>query len=276
MRINEHMRFPYPVLSKNTKDYLEGNFNVKIEVSESRSTGKISIKYDVELSEPSISKLVDNNEAALKLFVVGRHTFYNELHDIKNEKGDIEFNKGELLGPVILRPLVCAISDIYIENLSNLNEEFREISWSFSPSDIIAIGEEIKLDVGLDKLAPMETIFNLVINEDIIDGGTNVSFDEDKILIAANKKTVEGINALRGNHVGQIILLNGVYLPAIMEVLEAIKSGIHDYEGKRWFSTFAAKCNFHGVNLKDPDLLIDAQKLLQLPLLKLINSKELT
>ena len=43
MRISAQTRFPHPVLSEETQDYTDGKFSVGLHVSESRTTGKVTI-----------------------------------------------------------------------------------------------------------------------------------------------------------------------------------------------------------------------------------------
>jgi hypothetical protein len=57
----------------------------------------------------------------------------------------------------------------------------------------------------------------------------------------------------------------GVYLPAVMQVLDILREGGDAYEGLRWYRVFDAKCAYFGINTAEPDIWLDAQKLLQAP-----------
>ena len=274
MRINQQTRFPHPVLSEETQDYTVGSFSVGLRVSESRTTGKVTIDYTVSLAEPTVEGLIEGGQAMLGLFIVCRRTYYNELHRIENGSGLIEFSKGELRDNVVFRPVVCAIEGIEHFSTPSLHREYGEIEWSFRPSDILALGEDIQIDVGLDKLAPMETIFELVTDDDVPNGETRVLLEREKIGISANKETRKGLHAMRGSGVGRLALLNGVYLPAVMEVLAAVSEDVGSYENYRWFSVFSAKCSHLGIDFSKSDLIADAQKLLRSPLGRLLSSKE--
>jgi hypothetical protein len=274
MRISHGTRFPHPVLSEETNDYTNGKFSVDLRVSESRITGKVTVAYSVELAEDALDELLKNEQAMLGLFIVCRRTYYNELHQIENGSGHIEFSKGELRGDVVFRPVICATREIYSFSAPNLHEEFSGVDWSFRPADVLALGTELVIDVGLDKLAPMETIFNLVEKNDVPNGETQIFLDDEKIGICADKDTCRGIHAMRGSGVGKLALLNGVYLPAVMQTLTAVAAEPGSYADRRWFAVFSAKCSHLGISLEDDEVHANAQKLLCKPLGSMLKSKE--
>jgi hypothetical protein len=61
------------------------------------------------------------------------------------------------------------------------------------------------------------------------------------------------------------VLLNGIYLTAVMDVLAILKDGDGIYEGKRWHTVFAAKIQHLGINITTGDILENSQTLLQSP-----------
>ncbi len=274
MRVSHRTRFPHPVLSEETNDYTDGKFSVDLQVSESRTTGKVTVEYKTELSEAAVEGLLESGQAMLGLFIVCRRTYYNKLHGIENGIERIEFCKGELRDDVVFRPVVCAAQEIAKFSTPNLHDEFGGIDWSFRPADVLALGVEVVIDVGLDKLAPMETIFELIENNDVPDGETKILLDRDKIGICANKETRKGIHAMRGSGAGKVALLNGVYLPAVMEVLASVSEGPDTYADRRWYGVFSAKCVHLEINLENVDAHADAQKLLRSPLGNMLKSKE--
>jgi hypothetical protein len=73
------------------------------------------------------------------------------------------------------------------------------------------------------------------------------------------------IYSMRNTAPGKTILLNSVYLPAVMEVLTVLQQDAGPYQDKRWYKVFEAKCAHENVNLENPDLLKDSQKLLKSP-----------
>src|SRR5262249_52452931 len=95
-----------------------------------------------------------------------------------------------------------------------------------------------------------------------------------RIRIVVGKKTQESIILYRGNTIGRAILLNGVYLPAVMEVLRNLALDPQVYASRRWYRPFVAKCEHLSINIADPALLADAQKLLSNPYARLMERQE--
>lgn len=60
--------------------------------------------------------------------------------------------------------------------------------------------------------------------------------------------------------------MNAVYLPAVMTVLGELKGSQGAHAERRWFHPFSQKCLLKNVDIDNPDLLTDAQKLLEMPL----------
>jgi hypothetical protein len=76
--------------------------------------------------------------------------------------------------------------------------------------------------------------------------------------------------------VSRAVVMNAVYIPVIMEVLDRLKDGSEQYEPYRWLHPFRARCEGAGVDLVKPDLLNDAQKVLAQPfgMLRLLTDEE--
>lgn len=88
----------------------------------------------------------------------------------------------------------------------------------------------------------------------------------DRITILAGPGTYENIRVLREQARGPQVVMNAIYLPAVMEVLDAMRMSDEAYEGRRWYQTFHAKCDAKGVDPSaDSSILESAQKLLDSP-----------
>ena len=137
---------------------------------------------------------------------------------------------------------------------------------SLAHGDIIAIGDEHIISVGQAKLTPIESIFELDRSPDVPEGTLRVELERDRITILSGEKTHEIILLLREQAKGKPVVMNAVYLPAVMEVLDALSDGAEQYEGYRWYAPFIARCDSRGI---DPSagssILESAQTLLDSP-----------
>lgn len=269
MKLNNETRFPYPVLNSQTGDYKQGNFSLSLQVEEMPDSDKLKINYNVTLDEPVLLKYVENKSALAGMFVTCLDTYYNRILQFDGMKGTLEFPPGTLRGRTSVKPLICAVQNIHEYSNNNLHEEYGSKVWDFKNGSLLAIGNELIINVGREKLAPMESIFTLAVNEDIKDGEIKVDTDRDNITIHSSSTTYQTINSLRGTKIGQSVLLNSIYLPAVMEVLSQLKDSGSAFFEKKWFKVFNAKCEHLGIEYSNGNFLEDAQKLLKSPIGKL-------
>lgn len=264
MKINETTRFPHPVLSSFTGDYKAGAFSLEVQTIETPSTGKLILEYKKVLTEENISDLLSKNRAMMGIFVVCLETFYNKLIPLNLAEKQIEFPAGTLKGRVILRPIIWTSEEIENFKSRNMHEEFLATDWSLPKGTVLALGPEMIVHVGHEKLAPMETIFTLSQSPDIPEGEFRLQLDGEKISIQTAPGTYRKAYRLRGNAEGRAFLLNGLYLPVVMEVISCLKDGTTAYQDKKWFRIFNAKCEHLNISYTG-DIFESAQKLLKSP-----------
>jgi hypothetical protein len=269
MKLNNETRFPYPVLNSETSDYKQGNFSISLRIEEVPDKGRLKIDYEVSLEEAALVKEVQHKTAIVGIFITCLDTFYNRITTLDGMNGSIEFPAGTLRGRTSVKPLLCAVQKISSYSNNNLNEEYGNNTWDFQPGAILAIGNELVINVGREKLAPMESIFTLAVNDDMEEGEINVETHSDNITIHSSQITYQTINSLRGTKLGQSILLNSIYLPVVMEVLSHLRDDESSFIEKKWFRVFNAKCEHLGINYSNGNFLEDAQKLLKSPISKL-------
>ena len=271
MKINRLTRFPYPVLEEYTDDYKSGDFSVGVEISESIKTGALVIHYNVQLTEETLSGYLENNSAKACLFITCLETYYNTLHEIAAPVGKLEVKQGSLFGNVRLLPLIVLTDKASRLESKNFHEDYGDQVFPLEEGEILAIGEEYVINVGREKLAPIESIFNLAVNDSVPKGQFQVDLDEEKITILAEKNTYQSIYSIRNTSFGKSMVLNSVYLPAIMEILSVLQQDPGSYQEKRWFGVFEAKCIHENINLENPDLLKDSQRLLKTPFSRVVS-----
>ena len=269
MRIPENTRFPHPVLGLDTGDFVVGEFSVQIEVIENRSTGTVTLEHAITLTESGILALVESNKASVGCIIKCADTFFSDLRQIAWSTGKTDFSPGLLLNRVSLRPIVWLKTDLNEWNPGTIHHEF-EPPLSLNNGDIVAIGEELIFSVGQAKLAPIESIFDLVRSESISEGMFEVDTTGHRIALLVNEKMFQTLAQLRSITDGPEILMSSIYMPAIMEVLDALRNTDQSYEHLRWYQPFLAKCDLKGVRLEsNMSILEAAQILLERPVARL-------
>lgn len=275
MKIDDDSRFPHPVLSRDTGDYLTGEFGVEINVEEIPFPAQVTINYIVTLTEPTLLAAIADDRAGVGLFVTCRDTYFSQLVPLGLAGGRFSFEPGSLIGRVALRPMVWARKVLTGFSLGNCHVEFDGGESILAAGAVLALDDEIIMNVGREKLAQMETIFSLVEAPDLADSMLSLQLDSERIKILAASNIYQRLNTLRGLGTGKPIVLNSVYLPAVMEVLNNMRDGANGNEGRRWHRVFTAKCQHLGIQLESPDLWQNAQKLLEIPFSEINNSREI-
>lgn len=273
MLVKENTRFPYPVLRSDTDDFTSGGFAILLDIVEQKGASNVKINYKVELNEPSIKELVDKGKAACGVIVISESTSFEDLKELDLKGGQLEFSSGELLGKVSFRGIIHAKDVCKID--SGIHKEFG-LSWSFQNAEFLAIAEEKVAEIGQDKLVSMKTIFAIEEDDEVPGDEIRVVLDRDEISITANAKSCTKIHNMRNHNLGRATLFGSVYLPALIQVLDSIRGGNNEHEGRRWFRVLTSKCNALNINKDEPNLLEDAQKLLKSPLSHLFDRKELS
>lgn len=270
MRLSDETRFPHPVLSPFSDDYLEGEFDVEFTIDETPATGALSLTYQVKVTDAAMAQLVNNGQATAGCFISCPDTYYNMLHSLSWPTGRLDFVPGSLLNGVVVRPVIFANDNIPKWDTGTINSEF-DLPVDLLKDDLLALGEEHTFSVGQAKLAEIESIFELDFSDEVADGVIRVNLDADRITITTSRKTFDVIDLLRGQANGAPIVMNAVYLPAVMETLNELIREPGQYQGRRWYTPFAARCDVTGVKIEDASLSIldAAQTLLESPIERL-------
>ncbi|HDL7338639.1 TPA: hypothetical protein PXN07_003943 [Yersinia enterocolitica] len=276
MKINNNMRFPYPVLGPLTKDYNVSTFEFRdIEVEENRENWEVTINGDLLIEQSKIKKLISGNEVFCYVYVTCGNTYYSLFKKINCGRFSFTLPPGSIRGKVEIRPIIFTKKDNIKLGAGIVNEEFG-VNVNLPAFKPIAIGYAITFEAGYEKLVPMESIFKLIKTSDIDAGTFLVKLDGQSIDILASPEIHEIVSKLRVNDKTRNILLSSLYLPCYMEVFKALADNIP--ESYRWVRIMKAKCEAYGIDYTNAeDHLKNAQKLLSNPLSLLeISIKELS
>jgi hypothetical protein len=264
MRISDFTRYPHPVLGSESEDFAGGAFDVQFVLEEVPSAGRLRINHEITLTEEGIRDFVLRGVAGIGCIVRCEDTYFVELRRLSWPVGRSDFIPGSLINRVTLRPIVWLETGVEQWNPGSIHWEFSP-PVSIAPGGIVALGPEYVISVGQAKLRAIESIFELR-RADLPAGRMQVSLDGDRIAILVASGTYDAIGLLRGQAHGFPILINGVYLPAVMEVLDLLRSGSEQYDAYRWYRPFMARCDARGIVLTaELSVLESAQTLLDNP-----------
>ena len=273
MRFDPGKAWPHPVLRPPSygDDYPQAEFEVEIEVKRVKWSTAVEVYADFELSDPSLLQLVKQDKARFALLVKAPKTHCRQL--LQSDKPNImrSFFAGELSGRVEFAPfLVCTRA------LSNFRADGWHSDFAGRAFDIAAgavLAEDVSKDYWIDTAdeTPLGSIFGHKHRSDLPDGRWKYELAEDRVWIVMSNADAAQYEAARehaNNQPEGQYLMNGLYLPALVAVLNEVDQNVDDYGGYRWFTSLdqrleAVECPPLGN--RSSNRLIDAQKLLDSP-----------
>jgi hypothetical protein len=274
MKLSDHMRYPHPVLSEFSQDYVTGEFRCEF-TQQMTPEGELKLTADVALESKELVDLIENQRASVGFFVVSRRTYFNFLQSIPLGRSEKFFDLSQFFGTVILRPVVWTLATV--ENFSSplIHKEFGT-AVSLPKGSVIALGPEFKFSIDKKKFKPFESIFELAEEASIAPGTFAVDPLRERIAIFAEPKTYKDLAHVRELELGKDLMLNAVYMPAIMEVVALLQAGETSLMSKYWYRIFKAKCDDLGLDptAQSQSPLEVAQRLLKAPLRKTISVME--
>ena len=115
--------FPYPVLGPNQDDFTDGAVRIADARGEA-SPERYVIRFQFELSHPSIASLVTSGAAASAVIVECRQNFYRQRHLVALGFNEIIIPADELRGVVQVTPLVSAAQEITDYRPTSLSSDY--------------------------------------------------------------------------------------------------------------------------------------------------------
>lgn len=264
MLIKPSSTFAHPVLSPQTDDYCDRVFALSLEVEEAPEAGEVALKGFCILDDPATHQLIDSGHATLGVVVECLETYFQRFFLVQEDGFTLQFGAGELRGRVAVQAVLAASEDDVQLESDFIVADYPPHARRLKSGDVIALSTIHTFEAGLEKLLPMESIFHLVASEDVADGIFQVGLDTEAIRLEVHPNLYRTIYGIRGTSLRDI-LLSSLFLPAVMNALDAMRSG--GYEGQRWHRVIEARCSNEGITVDDNmDLSLSAQRLLDGPL----------
>ena len=265
MRIKQSTSFPHPVLANHTGDYGDRNFLIKLEIEEEPYAGAVFLLGTVIIDDRSILQLIKDRKAKFGLMIHCQDTYLDQFTEFPVEEIRLDLSGGKVRGTVHVRGVILSAQDNLPLESEHVVNEFPVDARVVQTGDFIALTEELSFEAGLEKLAPLESIFRLKRSEEIPEGQFQLGLDSEAIEILAHPALYDVLYSLREQALMRDLLLPSLYLPAIMSVLDSMRE--NDFSDKRWYSVMSARCNTEGIDVTaDLDLAAASQKLLDAPI----------
>ena len=277
MKFDPGKAWPHPVLRPPSygDDYPHAEFEVDIEVKRTPKSTAVEVNACFELSEPSLLDLLEQDKAQFGLLIRSSQTHCRQL--LQSDQPNIKhsFPAGSLSGRVEFAPFLVCIEALTDFQAEGWHSDFAGRKFDIAPGTVLA--EDVPKDYWVDTAdqAPLGSIFVHKSRSDITDGRWEYELAENHVWIVMSEADSQQYKSAReqvGNLPEGQYLMNGLYLPALIAVLNEVDQNPDDYRDYRWFSSLdqrleEVKCSPLGEN--SSNRLIDAQKVLDSPFLRM-------
>jgi hypothetical protein len=251
--------YPFPVLGN--EDDISGLFKPKMKYT--LEPDKIYIDCEFELTNPSIERLISDNQASYFVQVDCSNTFYRRTFTTNQSKMMIAVDSGELRDKVEVSFCVCATVDIRGYQPDGIHPDLVGEPAFVEKGDVLADGGTgaFMADKTFDPLKTPVTSFMKIKQSNQKDAPMSIDYGDDQIIIELSENDHKDYVYARKYAVDT--LHSSLVLPALIDALYVINMDDGEYEGAPWFSRIKQICRERDIDMGDP--LIAAQRMLGKP-----------
>ncbi len=273
--------FPYPVLSEETEDYSDSDFNVEVDVSQ--EINSISIMFSINLDNRGLQQLINHGDASFAIHVECSKTAYRKLLVSQQKKMLLHIPITRINGDIAFVGMIIAKKDIAYYRNEKLNDDYAGMDIIIPRAGIMAYQNMSKIRVtkNYEELKTSSSIFSIVKrakdNEDM--HPMEFELTKEKIRIVVDENIYSSYIRYSTDQDAKELLWSLVLLPAILFMLERLRTdGITAYEEMEWYQIISSTYNGQGINFEetvlDKDIPITdiAQEMLRLPIGKSFES----
>ena len=269
--------WPHPVLRPPTygNDYPLAEFEVEIDVKRVMGNSAVEVEAVFELSDRRLLELINEGRAQYVLLVKAPKAHFRDLVESTCQQVNRSYSKGELSGRVEILPFVVCKEDLNAFLSEGWHPDFAGRCFDIPSGAVLA--EDVPKDywIDIDDEAPIGTIFGTKPRSDVPEGRWDYELAEDRVWIVMSEKDAAHYNMVRdrvNNRPEGQYLMNGLYLPALIGILNEVDQSADNHRESRWFDSLdrrleALDCSPLGT--ETANRLVDAQKILESPFTKM-------
>ena len=277
MRFDPGKAWPHPVLRPPSygDDYPHAEFEVEIKVARAQGSTSVKVTAEFELSDPDLLRLVEDGAAQYVLLIKASGTHLREMISSREPHVERLFSRGDLSGRVEFAPFLVCTRELYNFRTEGWHPDFSGRSFDISSGSVLA--EDVPKDYWVDTAdeAPLGSIIGSRPSSSVPNGRWELELAEDRVWIVMSESDRELYVAARNranNRPEGQYLMNGLYLPALIAVLNEVDRNVEEYSEYRWFASLdhrlqAVDCRQLGS--PNANRWIDAQRILDMPFTKM-------
>lgn len=271
MKFDDAKSFPHPVLRPRSTDYERVEFQVQVKVERIEGTTAVRVGAEFTMSDPDLLSLVERKAARYSLVL--RCPTTNFRRDLSSPTPHVEreFSHGILAGELETTPFCVAVRPIPAFRAASWNADYDGLEFDLPEGAVLAMDDSVTRWVDTADEGHIGTIFKLVPYEPAVRGQWSCEPTEERVEIRMHPEDCRRFLEARkrvGSSSDRYYLMNGVYLPALLHLLEVADAEPDEHESKRWYARLEArleKLNCEPIGSESAERLKDAQAILESP-----------
>lgn len=267
--------FPYPVLSDENDDYIQGNFSVEVGITQ--GINDISFTFSINLDNSGIQKLVNHGDAYFAIHIECSKTAYRKLLVSSQKTVNFHVLSTRINGDVALVGMVVAKKDIPYYKNEGLNVDYENADIFIPRAGIIAYQNmpKVRVTKNYEELKSSESFFSIVKRAKDNNDMHPVEFEltQEKIRIVVDENVYGAYIRYSMDDSTKNLLWSLLLMPAVIYMLERLRTdGIDAYEETEWYQKISSSYNVQGIDFEDTiqnrniPITDIAQEMLRLPI----------
>ena len=273
MKFDPAKSYPHPVLRPGSNDYPHAEFQVEIELDRLRGGTMLRVNAAFDMSDPDLLALVEKGKAIYVLRILAPKTHFRGAFVSDEPKIQETFREGQIHGPVVFSPFLVCNSRLFGYSASGWHMDYGSLSFDVEPGAVLAEDEPKQYWVDTAEEAPVGSIFVIRPSDDsaLRRGSWRCQLVHDKVMLEMSTPDYERFLLARSRVNGTAdasYIMNAIYLPALIWVLQEADKGEEQYRDLRWYRALDARLSEKGyapLSTANANRLTDAQGLLQTP-----------
>ena len=273
MKYDPGKTYPWPVLRPGgpDKDYPRAEFEAEIDVDRLNGRTAVRASATFALSDRDLLGLVEEGNARYVLLVSAPATHHRSAHVSAGPPITAEFANGALAGRTEFRGLLVAVRPVSGFRAAGWHADYAGRSYDIEAGGVLAEDEPEDYWIDNAEETPIGSIFEVQAGG-ADSGRWRCDLDGDRVQLRMSPEDYgrfEAARSLVNAKPEAANVMNGVYLPALVHVLETADRGEDLHEDRRWYRALNERLRDRSLPLLGSaaahDRLADAQRLLEEP-----------
>jgi len=280
VKFDRNRSFGYPVLrtflegdDAGLLDYPNKSFGPDITVKiDAHNAEWLSVDFEDDQRVKALKNLIKEGKACYHFKIECGDTFYSNTFTSEEPVGTFKIEANLVRDLVETSSFIVAVEDLNLAS-EDFHEDFGGEIFEIPKGSVLAFSRPMEQFINREQFRGTRSIFEFNQNDRIEPGEFLIRTEDAYVTIEVNPSLYQKVKIAEQNLQSQAVILNSLYVPVVMHLLQEISMDPSIPENYRWANIISAKGARLGIDVTDPNsMVLNAQKLLDMPFSKLADS----